>query len=293
VSAHSDAPSRAWKRPFAAITRQLPFGWGHFLAQLAIFATFDIAYELSRGRADGARDLALRHAEDVVSVERTLGIFGELDVQHWTLQAPAAVEWVANWTYFNCQFTISFLFVLWAYLRRTDDYYRIRNVLITADFLGVIGYVLYPTAPPRMLTSYGFADTLNATRLNHHSGLISAFSNPYAAMPSLHTAYAITIGVSGVLLTRRIWWKAIWAFYPVLVVFSIVATGNHFLLDAAAGAAVLGIAFPTVVLAERRWPVLRGRRLHRAPADSPLSRPRVSAHAAPASEPARATAADR
>jgi membrane-associated phospholipid phosphatase len=95
--------------------------------------------------------------------------------------------------------------------------------------------------------------------------VISTFSNPYAAMPSLHTAYALVLGISGVLLTRRIWLKASWAFYPVLVVFSIVATANHFILDAIAGAATLALAYVFALAAERRWPVLSAPRRWRQP----------------------------
>ena len=158
--------------------------------------------------------------------------------------------------------------MLWAYLRRTDDYYRIRNVLITADFLGVIGYVLYPTAPPRMLTSYGFADTLNATRLNHHSGLISAFSPTRTRRCRACTPPTrCSIGTSGVLLTRRIWGKAIWALYPVLVVFSIVATANHFLLDAVAGArssaSPLAVVLATPLACATQTPLPARRRARR------------------------------
>jgi hypothetical protein len=170
---------------------------------------------------------------------------------------------VANWTYFNCQFTISAAFLLWVYCRRNDSFYFIRNVVIAADFIGVIGYITYPTAPPRMLTSFGFVDTLQQTSVNHDT--VSALANPYAAMPSLHTAYAILVGTSGLLLARHALTKAIWALYPGLVVFSIISTANHFILDAVGGATTLLLAVTlvmsvTFVLRRRPLP------LHHAPA---------------------------
>jgi len=93
-----------------------------------------------------------------------------------------------------------------------------------------------------MLPRLGFTDTLNQAAVNDHSGAIASLANPYAAMPSLLTAYAPIFGVSGVVLARRWWFRGMWALYPGLVVFSIIATANHFMLDAMAGAAVAVLA---------------------------------------------------
>jgi membrane-associated phospholipid phosphatase len=231
----------------------LPRGPLDLVRQIAIVSLFDIAYELSRVLATGGRSAALAHAHSVVGTERSLGIFRELSVQRFALHAPRIVLDIANWTYFNAQFTVTFAFLLWAYLRHTDRYSTIRNTVIAADAVGLIGYLAYPTAPPRMLPRLGFIDTLNQAAVNHHSGAIASLANPYAAMPSLHTAYALIFGVSGLVLARRWWIRGMWALYPGLVVFSIVATANHFLLDAVAGAtvAVLAGTFTLVVLP--RW----------------------------------------
>ena len=220
----------------------LPRGPLDLVRQIAIVSLFDIAYELSRVVATGDRGAAFAHAHSVVDTERSLGIFRELSVQRFALHAPAIVLDVANWTYFNAQFTVTFAFLLWAYLRHTDRYTTIRNTVIAADAIGLIGYLGYPTAPPRMLPRLGFTDTLNQAAVNHHSGAIASLANPYAAMPSLHTAYALIFGVSGVVLARRWWVRGMWALHPGLVVFSIIATANHFVLDAVAGAAVAALA---------------------------------------------------
>ena len=159
---------------------------------------------------------------------------------------------VANWTYFNCQFTISFGFLFWVYLRRNHAFPLVRNVFIAANAIGLACYTLYPAAPPRMLGSLGFVDTLNETAVNHHSGLIASLANPYAAMPSLHTAYALIVGTSAVMLVRTRVLRVLWAFYPALVVFSIVATANHFFLDAAGGAGVAMLAALAVYAAHTR-----------------------------------------
>jgi len=225
-----------------AIGTRLPRGWGDLGRQLAIFAALDLAYELSRTLAVGDRSTALRHAHSIVNTERSLGLFHELDLQQWALHAPSIVMSVANWTYFNCQFTLTFGFVLFVYLRRHEYYTRLRNLIATINLIGLAGYIFYPAAPPRMLTDLGFVDSLNQTGVNHHSGLIAMLANPYAAMPSLHTAYAITIGATGFAMTRsRL--RFAWVGYPALVVFSIVVTANHFFLDAIAGAGVAATAF--------------------------------------------------
>jgi membrane-associated phospholipid phosphatase len=233
--------------PLRAIGALLPAGWGGFGRQLAIFIPFDIAYELSRELATGGEAAALQHARDVVSLERTLGIYHELAVQRWALDAPDFVMAVARFTYFQCQFTITFAFVIWVYIWRNYAYMLLRNVLFATFMLAVPGYIFYPTAPPRLLPQLGFLDPLEDATLNQQGTLVQLFGNPYAAMPSLHTATAILVGATGVLVTRHLLARIVWALYPALVVFSIVATANHFLLDAVAGACVLVVALTAVL----------------------------------------------
>ena len=109
-----------------------------------------------------------------------------------------------------------------------------------------------------MLGGLGFVDTLNETAVNHHSGLIASLSNPYAAMPSLHTAYALIVGASAVCWSAAAVLRVLWAFYPALVVFSIVATANHFFLDAAGGAGVAMLAALAVVRGPHAQPAACG-----------------------------------
>ncbi|HET6174682.1 MAG TPA: phosphatase PAP2 family protein [Gaiellales bacterium] len=238
--------------PVRAIGAYLPNGWGGLLRQLAIFVPFDIAYELSRRVATGGRETAIQHARDVVHAERVLRIFRELEVQRWALDAPGFVMEVAKFTYFQCQFTITFGFVMWVYVRRNYAYTLLRNVLFTTFMLALPGYILYPTGPPRLLPDLGFVDPLEEAILNQSGFLVTLFGNPYAAMPSLHTATAILVGATGVLVTRNLLVRLLWAFYPVLVVFSIVATANHFFLDAIAGAGVLALALSLVITLHRQ-----------------------------------------
>ena len=238
--------------PVRRIGALLPDGWAGLARQLAIFIPFDIAYELSRAFAQGGEQTALQHARDVVHAEKVLGIYHEHAVQDWALDAPDFVMEVAKFTYFQCQFTITFGFVIWVYIWRNEAYMMLRNCLFATFMLAVPGYILYPTAPPRLLVAEHFIDPLQTATLNQQGTLVKLFGNPYAAMPSLHSATAILVGVTGVLVTRHLLPRVIWGIYPGLVVFSIVATANHFFLDAVAGVGVLMVAVTLVVTLHRR-----------------------------------------
>ena len=142
------------------------------------------------------------------------------------------------------------LALLWVYFRRNELFTRFRNTILLANVLGLIGYVVLPTAPPRFFTSIGFTDTLGQIGgLNHGSGLIQLASNPYAAMPSLHAADALIVGVILASAVRRPVWKAVWILWPAWVWFAVMATGNHFWLDVLAG---IVLATITLIITYRR-----------------------------------------
>jgi membrane-associated phospholipid phosphatase len=120
---------------------------------------------------------------------------------------------------------------------------RFRNTILLANVIGLVGYVLLPTAPPRMFPDFGFDDTLqNFGQLNHGSGLIEFAANPYAAMPSLHAADALIVGLVLFSVCRTRFAKILWLLWPGWVWFSVMATGNHFWLDVVAGVIVAAIA---------------------------------------------------
>src|ERR687887_948297 len=149
------------------------------------------------------------------------------------------------WTYWNSEFTVVGLALLFVYLRRNDAFTRFRNAILIANVLGLVGYVLLPTAPPRMFPSLGFLDTLDSFGgLNHGSGIVNFAANPYAAMPSLHAADALIVGIVLATVVRRPLFKALWLVWPLWVWFAVMATGNHFWLDVLAGVGVAVPAFP-------------------------------------------------
>jgi membrane-associated phospholipid phosphatase len=233
----------------AAGRRVLPRGYADFAYQVLIWFGFLAAYQVARGLADRDPTRAFANGWRVINAEQRLTGLGELTLQGWT-QSSRVLETLVSWTYWNSEFTVIGLALLWVYFRRNDRFIRFRNTILLANVLGLIGYVLLPTAPPRFFTSIGFSDTLGQIGgLNHGSGLIQLASNPYAAMPSLHAADALIVGVILASVVRLPIWKAVWLLWPAWVWFAVMATGNHFWLDVLAG---IVLATITLMITYRR-----------------------------------------
>jgi PAP2 superfamily len=235
-------------RAFATVSAKLPQGWGDLGRQLGILVLFDVAYETVRGLADGERAVALAHGQQVIDLERSTHTFVEPAVQSFFLPAHALID-IANQIYLNSQFTVTSAFLIWLYLYRNESYYFVRNMFVVAMGLALVGYTLYPTAPPRMFPQHGFVDTIiDFSNVNHDSALAKIFINPFAAVPSMHCAFALMIGVTGIRVARHGYTKAFWAFWPLLVTWVVIVTGNHYWFDAALGAVV---AVTSALVAQR------------------------------------------
>jgi membrane-associated phospholipid phosphatase len=216
----------------------LPRGWGDVFRQLGLFALADVCYETVRGIADGKHDVAFTHGQQVIDFERSTHTFFEPDLQKFFLPAHWLIDF-ANQVYMNSQFAITVAFLVWLYLFRNDAFYFVRNMFMASMGLALIGYTLFPTAPPRLYPQYGFVDTItDFSNVNHDSALVKVFINPYAAVPSMHCAFALMIGVTGVRLARRWFTRAFWVAWPMLVVWVVIVTANHYWVDAALGAMV-------------------------------------------------------
>jgi membrane-associated phospholipid phosphatase len=221
----------------------LPKGWGDFLRQLALWVGFVLGYQIARGLSDRGAEEAFRNAHRVVRLEESLGGVGELELQRMALDAGNALVHAVNWTYWLAQFAVVAVGLLWIYLRRNHAYAPLRNTLIVVNTIALVGYVVLPTAPPRLLPGHGFIDTLASSEfLNHGSGIVQLAANPYAAMPSLHAADALIIGVALAAVVRSRVLEVVFLLFPLWVWFSLLATANHFWLDVVAGVvlAVLG-----------------------------------------------------
>ena len=221
--------------------RWLPRGWLDALRQVALFAAVYYLYRLVRGFVDGDAGAAFENARLVVDVERGLGLFFEPGLQAWALGQSWIVDG-ASWIYVHSHVVVTLGFLVWLYLAHNGAFYYVRNMFMVAMGLALAGYVLFPTAPPRFLPEWGFTDTV-VTLVGEQTARGAEFLyNPFAAVPSMHVAFALMIGVPAMMLARRRAVKAAWAIYPLVVTFVVVVTGNHFWLDAALGALVAGVS---------------------------------------------------
>jgi hypothetical protein len=205
-------------------------------AVLGLYGT----YELARGLAMGNEAEADRHARSVAAIERSTHMFFESDVQRVVHTVPGAIG-VLGAAYLTLHLTVTLGVLLWLHRRRPAAFPLARTALLFASALALVGFVLFPTAPPR-LAGVGIADTIASERININGGLVSALYNPYAAVPSMHIAYALIVAGSVFALSRRRLVRIAAALYPLTVLLVIIATGNHFFLDAAAGAFVAVLA---------------------------------------------------
>ena len=223
------------RRAFDAVTERLPKGWGDLGRQIGLLVLVDLAYETVRGIADGQRAVAFTHGQQVIDLERSTHTFFEPSFQSFFLGADWLIDF-ANQIYMNSQFAVVLTFFFWVYFFRNDSFYFVRNMFMVSMGLALVGYTLFPTAPPRLFPEYGIADTINDfSNVNHDSALVKVFINPYAAVPSMHCAFALMIGASGAKLARHRVTKAFWLVWPLLVAWVVIVTGNHFWIDVVLG----------------------------------------------------------
>jgi membrane-associated phospholipid phosphatase len=235
-------------RAFAALTARLPQGWADLGRQIGLLLLVDLAYETVRGIADGQRATAFAHGQQVIDVEQTTHTFFEPGLQSFFLPANWLIDF-ANQVYMNSQFAVVLGFFCWLYFFRNESFYFVRNMFAVSMGLALIGYTLYPTAPPRLFDEYGFVDTINDfSNVNHDSALARLFINPYAAVPSMHCAFALMVGVTGARLARLRITRIFWVAWPLLVAWVVIVTGNHYWVDVALG---WGVAACSALVASR------------------------------------------
>jgi hypothetical protein len=227
------------------IGSRLPHGWRDLFRQIVLFVAAYQGYEVVRGIADSHSAVAIANGTHIIHLERALGAFFEPNFQQAFLNHQWIID-LANWMYFNSHFVITTSFLVWLYLYRNDYFNFVRNMFLVAMGLALVGYLLYPTAPPRMFPGAGFTDTIAMfTNANQDTSFTSLLVNPYAAVPSMHVAFSLMIAVPAMNLVRSAWARFAWSLYPPTVFFVIVVTGNHFWFDAAVGAMVACLAAVT------------------------------------------------
>jgi hypothetical protein len=221
--------------------RFLPQGPVDLLRQIGLFCGAYWLYRLVRGQVDGRAADAFANARDIIHVERGLGLFVEPAVQAWA-EGRGWVADVASWAYLNSHFVVTVLALGFLYLFRNRSFYFVRNMFMVAMGIALLCYVTFPTAPPRMMPEWGFTDSVADFTGADPDAAADLLFNPYAAVPSMHVAFALMLAAPMVALARRRLAKAAWAVYPGFVTFAVIATGNHWWLDAVLGAVTAGVS---------------------------------------------------
>jgi len=226
--------------------RVLPRGWRDLVRQVLLFVIAYVLYGLVRALAYGdAYEPGYKPFGDamkIINLERVLHVFIEPSIQSWAL----GVHWLmdfADWTYLNAHYVVTASALVFIYLRRNDHFYFVRNMFMIAMAIALVGYAVYPTAPPRLLPEWGFTDTIQQfTGLTVEKGAGSAFLNLYASVPSMHVCFAMMVGVPMVRFVRHWPAKIAWSLYPLWITFVVIATGNHYLTDVFLGVVTAGAA---------------------------------------------------
>jgi len=199
-------------------------------------------YEVVRGFGSTTLSAARLHTEEIVALERHLGVFVERAVQQAVEHVPAA-PMLLGFAYMSLHFGATAAAMIWVHRSHRDRFAMVRTTLVVSTAVSLAIYVLYPAAPPR-LAGMGFADTVtDEAGINLSSDALGSLYNPFAAVPSLHFGYSLLVGVTVAVLARRRWLRWMGAAYPAFMLFTIVATGNHFIFDAVAGGVVVVAAY--------------------------------------------------
>jgi hypothetical protein len=213
-------------------------GWRR---QLLLFAAAYLAYSLGRFVALGDKPVATANARWIVDLEDSLDLSVEGGVQH--ALDSGVVMWLLNHAYLAAQFVVAPAMLVWLYRSRSPHYRTLRNTILLTWLISLPVYALFPVAPPR-LADVGLTDTISeSTGVALDSRLATKFYNPLAAVPSLHAGFAFAVSAAGFAAARRPLARAAALAWSPIVALAVVATGNHFVFDIAAGAVITAAGY--------------------------------------------------
>ncbi len=215
------------------------------LFELLLIVPAYTAYQLVRGMVGGSAGAAFDNAIRVIDIEQRLGIFHEANLQQLILPQVWMVD-IFNYLYIYAHLPLIIIVAFWLYGRHRENYALFRNAFMISGLIALVGFTTVPLAPPRYMPEFGFSDTIISAQSYY------VFQNPkivnqYAAMPSLHFGWDMLVAIALVYNTRSVALRIIAIVMPVVMLGGIVLTGNHYFLDAVAGALVacvgLGVAY--------------------------------------------------
>jgi hypothetical protein len=219
-------------------------------AELAAILLLYAVYELGRGFGDATLQAAQANTARIVELEQSLGVFFEGTVQTWASGIPSLPTFLGL-AYVSLHLGATGAMMVWLHRRHRERFALVRNALVIATGLSLVAYTVFPAAPPR-LAGLGFVDTVTAhTHVNLSSDLLGSLYNPFAAVPSMHFGYALLVGFVLATTASNRWVRLVGALYPPFMLFDIVATGNHFVFDAAAGGLVTVVSWWAAVRLDR------------------------------------------
>ncbi len=210
-------------------------------AQLGIFLFAYLLYSAARFVTIGDLGVAQANANWIMDLQHDLGVGVEASVQQ--ALTGTWILWVLNHLYLAAQLVVLPGSLIFLYRRRHPMYERLRNTILATWVLSIPIYAAFPVAPPRLADS-GLVDTITAqTGLALDSGLTTSFYNELAAVPSLHVGFAVVIGIALAAAVRNAWLKAAWLLWGPAIALAVVATGNHYVFDIAAGVVAAGLGY--------------------------------------------------
>jgi hypothetical protein len=239
------------------------------LSELAVFGAVYLLYDAARWVFAGRSATAAAHARWIVALERSLHVAFEPAVQR--ALDRGAVEWLLSNVYLAAQLIVLPASLIWLYRRSPPVYRRLRHTVVAAWLVAVPIFACFPVAPPR-LAGIGISDTVSDRAAIALTGHSTIFYNPYAAVPSLHVGLAFAIGIAARATFRARWAKALALMWGPLVTVAVVATGNHYVFDVAAGLLATGVAYAAVRLSPRLLVLRRPRKAPRRLVPTPATR---------------------
>jgi hypothetical protein len=236
------------------------------LHELVVVVAAFLVYFLIRGSVVGRAGEAMVRAIELIALERRLGIYWELEMQSWIIDHYWMIK-AMNWIYFWGHMPLVIVFAVWLYFWHRRFYRLVRNSFLASGAIGVVIYALYPVAPPRLVPFAGYVDTMAVfDRVGYNAQEVSMFVNPFAAVPSLHFGWSMLLGLVIAYVGRSALFWAIGIAWPVAMFFAIIMTGNHFILDAVAGAIVSFVGLAIALGLERVRPRIHDWLADRLPA---------------------------
>ena len=223
-------------------------GTGHSLfwwVEIACILAFYSLYSFVRNSVSTSTSVARAHAIDVVKFEKLMGLYHEQGWNSWA----SSMKWFAvgcNYFYGTFHFWVTPAVGVFLYRKRPSEYARWRNTLAVTTALALVGFWSYQLMPPRLLpANYHFIDTVAhfGTPWNWKSTAVNKFSNQYAAMPSLHCAWAMWCACALTPQLQRRSSKILMMMYPAITVSVVAFTANHYFVDAIAGFAIFMIGY--------------------------------------------------